>query len=201
MWRWFTDYTGENWKPRFGYSERFQKEVQTICQRFRLVRTSRTGVVEGTGHQVIYDVPYPPENPSKYVLVAVRIDQFSYWEVVRWGQFQTPVFTFQLSIVRRASRRLLEIFRGDVAVAFPQNYPLSRPQVFIGLDQFEPVPVGGSLAFLMGDHWRNLKRICALNGVGDWKPSQDTALRALEVAINWVVYQDESGKLPPIKGR
>lgn len=179
--RWYTTYSGYDWTPQNGYSDLFVSYVQAIRKEFHLQKTSRTGIEVTNGVWT----PYNLQNKD----VKVIVDRFEWQHMTSddeacfkikirvaaprtqwWARLFGRQTTFQV------------IFDEEIAIMFRSDFPGSPP-LFKVLN-----PGYQHLRDLHEHHIFSGGIMCIMANPSDWNPNKDTILRALNAAIDWIVW-------------
>lgn len=181
---WFTSYVGPDWQPLYGYSRLFREQVLALYNRFQL-RSAGPGQAFGNG----FFVPHHIHGARAYALAHVAIKRFTWYEyqpVDKNGL--TPVFTLHLQVVLAREDQQLDmakfLFDDSIKITFPLNYPSQKPSIFADYKYKQM----GCVYMLDGG------RLCVMNSSDDWRPG-DNVCRAVEVAVAWIVENQQKLKL------
>ncbi len=179
--RWYTTFGGYDWTPDKGYSDLFATYVRLVREEFLLNKTNTVGVEESRGLWVPYKVQHRD--------VSVIVDRFSW----RGYGDDGPFFDIKLRVALKTLPSWFNklfgqtvgfrvIFNEEIRVLFRDDFPASPPIFRIGNSKYQ------GLNDLHGHHIFSGGELCILADPGDWNPDKDTILRAINAAIDWIVW-------------
>lgn len=209
---WFTTYTGSNWRPSHGYNEYFKKDVvKVFVDWFSLIKKS-------PGR-------YGAKTPNLWVNygnmrghnVFVRVDDLNLTGYVNRENYDSPTFTFTLTIARAVTPEektkglkdlIAAIFRPDesaedqgvdLEVIFQQRMYMEFPDdPRLALPMFKIQSFKYHFGHFTGSH--NYHQL-----PGNWlcllpdrynSTKQPSVISSLNIAIDWVMwYETTHGKL------
>lgn len=181
MSRWFTTYGGCDWTPQKGYSDLFISYVRAIRDWFHLEKTDRVGVEVAKGIWKEYNVQERD--------VFVILDRFEWTH----GDSDNVFFKMKLRVGSRAFGNIFfrlfnrqtpmkVIFDEEIKVIFPSDFPNSPPYFQIQNRGYH------NLTQLHEHHIYSGGEMCILADARDWNPDRDTILRAVNAAVDWIVW-------------
>lgn len=182
MSRWFTTYEGYNWTPNDGYSELFKDYVIAIREWFHLEKTNIVGVEVAKGTWKKYRVQGKE--------ISVILDRFE-WK--HYSNSEEVFFKMKLRVGSRGFGNFLlrlfnrqtpmnVIFNEEITVLFPGNFPSNPPYFQINNRGYH------HLSDLHRHHIFSGGIMCIMADSSDWNPNRDTILRAVNAAIDWIVW-------------
>lgn len=187
---WFTTYTGYGWTPQNGYSDLFVSYVKQIREWFRLEKTGNVGIEVAKGQWI----PYEVQGKS----VKVILDRFEWMHYNSDGVY----FVMKLRVGKNSLSswlgRLLNrttpfevIFDEEVTVMFDERFPNTPPLFKINNPGYR------MLTDLHEHHIFAPGIMCIMAGSDDWNPDRESILRAINAAIDWIVWHtDKWGNNP-----
>lgn len=189
MYRWFTNYTGQDWTPGKGYNAVFAEHVRLIRDWFHLKKTGTPGIEISVGSWRKYRL--------QEETVYVRVDRFE-WKRYRDYGYETPQFRLDIRIAKEKPRgifarilnddsqaRIEEFFDNHLVIEFPREYPDSPPRFRIDDQRYDSNSASHDHHMFSGG-W-----FCILAAPSDWSSSRDTVISGLNAALDWIVWHHQ----------